>query len=178
MRCVQVRRHSLTKKEETRGSHLSQEGVELARATAAGMGTFDLVIASKAPRTVETALAMGFSVEDVISYPDVTDGTGIDFHAWWEWPAPFDEVAAIFDRNERAARAGASIADAWSGIAESVKEDGRALVVSHGGVMEVGLVAAITDADRSDWGAPFQQCDGFELDYDGAGFTAVRFFRR
>jgi broad specificity phosphatase PhoE len=179
MKSVQVLRHSFTKKGDSRdrGTHLSQEGVELARKVGDTLGSFDLVVASRAPRTAETAVALGYAVEDELSYPDVMDGTGIDFHAWWDWPEPFAEVARIMSSNENASRAGDSIADIWSGIAHSVHDGGTALVVSHGGIMEVGVVAALPDADRTKWGMPFAHCEGFILTMDGERFVDVSFTR-
>ena len=56
-------------------------------------------------------------------------------------------------------------------------DGGRTLVVSHGGVIELGLVACLPNADHASWGPPFSQCDGAELDHDGESFTSIRFAR-
>lgn len=64
MQSIEIRRHSYNKKGEARGkeSHLSQSGVDLARRVGETIGAFDLVLTSAIPRTVETAIAMGFAV--------------------------------------------------------------------------------------------------------------------
>src|SRR5262249_59700664 len=56
MRLIEVRRHSLTKKGEGRGkgSHLSPEGVALARKIGGGIGPLDLVLTHLAPPTPGT----------------------------------------------------------------------------------------------------------------------------
>src|SRR5690348_10355417 len=66
MRTIEVRRHAPTTRgvERGRGSHLSARGVALARAIGAHSGPFDRVFASLVPRTLETAIAMGFAVDD------------------------------------------------------------------------------------------------------------------
>ncbi|MDQ2741632.1 MAG: hypothetical protein M3Z66_04960, partial [Chloroflexota bacterium] len=45
------------------GRHLSQAGVDLARRTGNQMGPFDRVITSTVARAYETAIAMGFAVD-------------------------------------------------------------------------------------------------------------------
>ena len=45
---------------------LSAEGVRLAREVGVGMGPFAFVLASLVPRTHETALAMGFAVDETV----------------------------------------------------------------------------------------------------------------
>ncbi|HEV8298679.1 MAG TPA: hypothetical protein VGQ20_15340, partial [Acidimicrobiales bacterium] len=67
-RVLEVRRHSHTKQGEARGrgSSLSRDGVALARVLGARTGPFAYVCTSQAPRTLETALAMGFSVDDCV----------------------------------------------------------------------------------------------------------------
>ena len=65
MRTIDIRRHSYTKKGEARGkgSHLSQPGIDLARKVGETLGPYDLVLTSLIPRTVETAIAMGYAVD-------------------------------------------------------------------------------------------------------------------
>lgn len=58
---LEIRRHSLRK--NTGGSQLSQAGVELARKLGDSMGPFAVVATSVVPRARETALAMGFAVD-------------------------------------------------------------------------------------------------------------------
>jgi broad specificity phosphatase PhoE len=71
MRWLEVRRHSLTKKGSTRGrgSHLSAEGVVLARLVGDSLGPFAVVVTSASPRAIETAVAMGLAVDDTVKLP-------------------------------------------------------------------------------------------------------------
>ena len=68
MRTLEVRRHAYTKRGAARGrgSHLSQEGIEQARSIGVSMGPFGYVTASLAPRTLETAIALGYAVDDLL----------------------------------------------------------------------------------------------------------------
>lgn len=48
-------------------AHLSQAGVEVARCVGASMGPFDCVVTSRITRTLETAIAMGFAVDEQLA---------------------------------------------------------------------------------------------------------------
>src|SRR6266545_2150702 len=69
MRWLEVRRHSLTRKDSARdrGSHLSADGVALARLVGESLGPFASVVTSASPRAIETAVAMGFAVDDTVA---------------------------------------------------------------------------------------------------------------
>src|SRR5262245_46512870 len=98
MRTIEIHRHCYTRKAPIRGSgsHLSREGVEQARRIGDGIGPFDRVLTSAVPRTLETAIAMGFAVDsqlDVLGAipPDVWAEIG--HHERWEWDAAFATFA-------------------------------------------------------------------------------------
>jgi len=61
MKIIEIRRHSIRSKP---GEHLSQQGVTLARLVGENLGPFDKVITSTLPRAFETAIAMGFAVDE------------------------------------------------------------------------------------------------------------------
>src|SRR6516162_1871467 len=98
MRTIEIRRHSYTKKGDGRGqgSHLSQEGVALARRIGGAIGPFDLVLTSPAPRALETAIAMGFAVDDhVEALGDLSPAVvaEIGHQERWTWEEPFGTFA-------------------------------------------------------------------------------------
>ena len=183
MRTLEVRRHSHTKKSGTRGtgSSLSAEGVEAARAVGETIGPFAYVVASIVPRTLETAIAMGFA-------PDacVDQGGGplweasleeVPFHAQWEAEEPFAMYA------EAIARGGAmrDLADLqlaiWADAVSRVGDGEAALVVTHGGLIDSGLVRALTDADHASWGPPISQLEGARLEFDGTSLSLAEWRR-
>jgi broad specificity phosphatase PhoE len=85
-----VRRYSLTKKGSARGrgSHLSAEGVALARVVGEALGPFALVVTSASPRAVETAIAMGFAVDDTLELPSGYVPGEVDHHDQWPGRGP------------------------------------------------------------------------------------------
>jgi len=73
MKILEIRRHSIRSKP---GDHLSQQGVALARKIGEGMGPFAFVTTSTLPRAFETAIAMGFAVDEQNKLMNT-------YAAWW-----------------------------------------------------------------------------------------------
>jgi hypothetical protein len=100
MRWLEVRRHSLTKKGAARGrggSHLSAEGVMLARLVGASLGPFASVVTSVSPRAIETALAMGLAVDDTVELPSGYVSGEVERHQQWNWPRPYRTMPSCSD---------------------------------------------------------------------------------
>ena len=168
MRVLEIRRHSLTKKGTGRGSgsHLSQEGVALARQIGQTAGPFDRVLVSPVPRTIETAIAMGFAVDDVLPALGPEDGklfAEVGHHERWTWEQPFVEFDRLVRLGGVTALLGQLQVEAWRRILASLPAGGHALAISHGRVIECGLVACLPQADYAAWGAPFRHCEGVRL---------------
>ncbi|SRR6266545_1123650 len=179
MRWLEVRRHSLTKKGPARGrgSHLSAQGVALARAAGADLGPIAYVLASISPRAVETAIAMGLAVDDAVEFPSGYVPGEVEFHEQWTWEQPYVRYAGLI------ARCGglAAIADAhraiWTRVVESVDDGEAALIVGHGGSLEPALVACLPDADHRQWGGLLAHCDGARLGFADGRFVSLEFRR-
>jgi broad specificity phosphatase PhoE len=179
MRWLEVRRHSLTKKGTARGrgSHLSAEGVALARLVGESLGPFASVVSSASPRAVETAVAMGFAVDDAVELPSGYVPGEVDHHEQWGWPRPYRTYAALLGRGGGLATVAEAHRRIWTGVVEAVPDGTAALVVAHGGGIEPGLVACLPDADHELWGAPLGHCDGARLGFDEGRFVTVEFSR-
>ncbi len=182
MRSIQIRRHSYTKKGAARGkgSHLSAAGVTLARRIGGETGPFELVLTSAVPRTLETAIAMGFAVDEQLDVlGDIPAGVleELGHHERWAWHAPFVRFAEIVGRGGPTARMAYRQQETWVRALESLPPNGRVLIISHGRVIEAGLVTCIQDGDFATWGAPFHHLEGVEMTYGDGRFTDVRFLR-
>ncbi len=79
MRIIDHRRHTMRVKP---GDHLSQPGVDLARRVGGTMGRYEIVITSLVPRAFETAIAMGFAVDEQWSV--LFTPPGIEDEVDWE----------------------------------------------------------------------------------------------
>jgi hypothetical protein len=49
---------------------------------------------------------------------------------------------------------------------EFISEGRSALVISHGGVVELGVVGCLSDVDFSTWGDSADYCEGAKLYWD------------
>ncbi len=183
MRTIEIRRHSYTKKGEARGkgSHLSAEGIALARRIGDQIGRpVDFVLTSRSPRTLETAVAMGFAVDDQLDAlgdipPEVVAEIG--HHERWTWDDPFLVFARFVARGGPTTRMGHRQREAWVSALESVPTSGTVLVISHGRVIEAGLVTCVPGGDFSSWGSPFHHCEGVRLRYEECCFRDVELLR-
>jgi broad specificity phosphatase PhoE len=182
MRMIEIRRHSYTKKAEGRGkgSHLSPEGVALARQIGGKIGPFDLVLASPAPRTLETAIAMGFAVNDQLEAlgdlpPAVWEEIG--HHERWAWEEPFVRFRHFVCQGGPTARMGERQREAWVRALEAVPTGGRVLIISHGRIIESGLVTCIPDGAFAAWGAPFHHGEGVRMTFEEGRFQEVQLLR-
>jgi broad specificity phosphatase PhoE len=176
MRVLEVRRHSLVKDHV----HLSQAGVDLARRVGQTIGPFDLVYTSHITRTLETALAMGFAVTGQSDVPEaIVAEARAEFghHERWSWERPFEGFARLVQQGGATARLGRAQADAWRAIVRALPEGGRALVISHGSIIEVGLVACFPRHDHAAWGPPFDKCEGARLTYQEDDWSALEQLR-
>ena len=159
MRTLYVRRHTMRRKP---GQHLSQDGIDLARLVGAESGPFSLVVASPVPRAVETTIAMGFEVDETDeSLGRIPSGTASG------WPCPFSRISEVVRAGGRAAKFATEIADLWRSIVERVPESAQALIVTHGGIVELGAVAAVPDYPHAAWGDAIGYCEGVRLTFDG-----------
>ena len=175
MRTLEVRRHLYTKRGAARGrgSHLSQAGVDLARSIGASMGAFAYVAASHIPRTLETALAMGFAVDDTLDL-----GGGLWEAAQVELPHRalrednhlYARYLELMAANGAAAALGRRQLELWTIVVSRVPDGARALLISHGGLIESGLVAALPDWPHTRWGRGFRHGEGALLRHDGLRF--------
>lgn len=141
------------------GEHLTQAGVNLARRVGADLGRFDLVITSSSPRAYETAIAMGFAVDEEIDLlnmlpeeilSQITRDEGFDRFAETTLAQP-DGVAATFSRQ---------MAGLHARIASQLPDEGRALIVSHGSIVEASAIVCVPQADYSGWGPLCDYCEG------------------
>jgi broad specificity phosphatase PhoE len=182
MRVLEVRRHSLTKKgpERGKGSHLSAQGVRLAREIGGNVGPSELVLTSPVPRTLETALAMGYAVDNILDVLAEMPQAMLDevgHYERWSWPEPFKVFADIMATGGATAQMGQKLRETWQKALDSVSENGKVLVISHGRLLEPGLIACLPDADYATWGKPFQHMEGFQLDYAEGVFSGLKFQR-
>lgn len=177
MRWLEIRRHSLTKKGDSRGrgSHLSPRGVALARRI--GAGPFAYVLTSASPRAIETAIAMGHAVDDTIEMPSGYVPGEVAHHEQWSWPQPYVRYAELLGHAGGLASVVHTLRSHWTRAVEAEPDGSSALVISHGGSIEPTLVSCLPEADHGLWGSPFSHGDGVRLEYADGAFANAQWRR-
>ncbi|MBK9207920.1 MAG: hypothetical protein IPL71_06335 [Anaerolineales bacterium] len=86
MKILEIRRHSI----RSNGGTPEPIGVDLARLVGQNLGPFDRVVTSTLPRAFETAIAMGFAVDEQTELLN-TYGHAVEKEA--PWPQSFQQYA-------------------------------------------------------------------------------------
>ncbi|HLO31583.1 MAG TPA: phosphoglycerate mutase family protein [Anaerolineales bacterium] len=157
MKTIEVRRHSIRSKP---GVHLNQAGVTLARLAGENLGPFDRVVTSTLPRAFETAIAMGFAVDEQVELMS-TYGDAIEREM--PWPQSFAAYARAFRSGSVIGRYAKRLTEYYAELADYLAEGRSALVINHGGVLELGVVASLPDAEYTAWGEAVDYCEGARL---------------
>ena len=171
MKTIEVRRHSIR---ERASQDLSEQGLALARLIGAETGPFQRVVTSTVPRAYQTAVAMGFSVDEQV---ELLNSYGDAVEAEIPWPADFSEYTEPIRRGGAPTRYAQRLAEFFASLAESLPEAGAALVVTHGGVVEIGAVACLPEARHDNWGDYVECCEGVRLFWEGGKFVEAEVLR-
>jgi broad specificity phosphatase PhoE len=157
MKTIEIRRHSIRSKP---GDHLNQPGVRLARLVGENLGPFDRVVTSTLPRAIETAVAMGFAVDETNA---LMSSYGKDVEREAPWPLSLAGYAEVVRAGGAAAHYANQLATVYTKLAAYLMDGRAALVVNHGGVLELGAVACLPEADHFKWGSHCDYCEGIKL---------------
>jgi len=171
VRYLEVRRHTMRVKP---GQHLSQAGVNLARQVGDSIGPFDRIITSTVPRAFETAIAMGFAVDE--QYEQLSS-MGDDVDAEIDWSTGFAEFARVIGQGGATTLFANVQLELWRSVVEALPDGGQALIITHGGIVEAGAVACLPHADHNVWGTGCDYCEGIRLIFDGGDFTDAKILR-
>lgn len=156
-------------------AHLSREGVALARTVGATTGPFDRAVASPAARAVETVVALGWAVDDELAeLRQVRDD--VEAILSQSPPETFGDYVAAVERAEPVARFARSQAELWGRALLELPDGGRLLMVSHGGVIELGVAAAVPDLARR-FGRTLGVLEGVRLVHDRGRWVTAELLR-
>ena len=160
MKILEHRRHS---RRDPGGSHLNREGVALAQRVGRDLAPFDRVVTSPKPRAIETAVAFGCAVdgvdEELAGLPDEIDH-------WLDGAGSFAEFAIAGRRHPEVRRFMERQAELWAQELDRVPDRGRLLLVSHGGLIELGTLGALP-LPAAGFGPALGLVEGVRLYWDG-----------
>jgi broad specificity phosphatase PhoE len=175
MKYVEVFRHS--KRGEGKG--LSEEGRELARRARSLLAPpYDLVVSSPKERACQTVEVFGFERYEV-------DAAFTAVNPW----GPFDAQATKLAKERSIIPlaacwlvpealnylrlAGETFLRAVMRVARKLPEEGRALVVSHGGILEAAALHGCPRYDLAELGGEIGFCEGVVFRIDGEKLAGV-----
>ncbi|EPJ54417.1 MAG: hypothetical protein OFPI_06640 [Osedax symbiont Rs2] len=159
-RTLEIRRHSMRDKP---GAHLNTRGIALAELVASCSQAFDLVITSDIPRAIETAQAMGCAVDEqqrALGYLPAIVFEQIN------WPSCIADVADITAKNKPCQTFAQLQAKLWLDISNKLSPGGKALIITHGAFIDLGLIATLPSVDYKELGPAFGYCEGIRLVFD------------
>jgi broad specificity phosphatase PhoE len=171
VKTIEIRRHS---KRSIVGVHLSQEGITLARRIGQYIGPFERVLTSTLPRAFETAIAMGFAVDEQVELMSAYDDL-VEHEV--PWPQDFVVYAKAVRRDKAAAHYAKKLAGFYAELAATLMENSAALVINHGGIVELGVVATFPNAEYESWGVPVDYCEGARLFWQDGMFVGAEVLR-
>jgi broad specificity phosphatase PhoE len=171
MRTLEIRRHT---QRDIPQPHLSQTGVDLARQTGNGLGRFDRVVTSTVPRAFETAIAMGYAVDEQTEQLGMLSAA---VAAVIEWDAGFTAWLKASHSSPVVAQYTQAQAAVLRSIVRTLPDGGRALIISHGGIVEASVSGCLPPGTRFADDAPCGYCEGARLTFDGDVVTQFEMLR-
>jgi broad specificity phosphatase PhoE len=171
MRILEVRRHTIR---SLSSPHISQDGVDLARRVGQGLGKFDRVVTSTLPRAFETALAMGYAVDEQFEQLSIMSE---EVQAVVQWNAGYAAWANAAANSPVVGLYTQALAELWRSIVRALPENGCALIISHGGIVEAGTIGCLPPAIRTTYGPACSYCEGARLTFEGDTVVNVEILR-
>ena len=171
MHTLEIRRHT---HRHIPQPHLSQIGVDLARRAGEGLGRFDRVMTSTAPRAFETAIAMGYAVDEQIEQLGMLSDA---VTAAIQWNAGYTAWMKAAHNSPVVAQYTQALAGVLRSTVHALPDGGHALIISHGGIVEASVIGCLTAGTRLADDAPCGYCEGARLTFDGEAVVNVEMLR-
>ena len=142
------------------GNDLSQDGVNLARYVGSTLGPYERIVTSALPRAIQTAVAMGFAVTETVETLGPIDERIV---RKMRWPNDLDAISDILAQSPEYAALAESQASLWEEIAARLSNGGGGLIITHGAILELGVVASLGRSNQAIAGEAFAYCEGVRL---------------
>ena len=172
MKIIEHRSHSRC---DTEVAHLIQPGVDLARKVGSTMDSFDYVITSPKERAYETAIAMGYAVNEVVKdlgpYNDnVKSEFTTEAHT-------FPKKQSLLKQKSFTKQIAQHQANLYLDLSSKIKDGQKLLLISHGGVVDIPLGFLFPNVDPNSWGPLFNYCEGFRIQIEDKKIVNFKLLR-
>ena len=171
IKIIEHRRHSIRVKPS---KHISQEGVNLASKVGKELGDFDRVFSSTAPRAIETAVAMGYAVDDTL---EMISQTPEKLGQKIEWGVDFQGYFEAYQKGGVVAEYVRELACFFKRLVEEFPEDVKVLVISHGGLLELSVIGCFPKENYVSWGKPLDCCEGVRMFLEEGKYHHIELLR-
>ena len=171
MKVLEFRRHS---KRTIPSPHLNQEGIDKARKIGEELGKYDLVGSSYAPRAIETAVAMGYAVDEIYDELSMTPDYIEDEVVWG---MNFSEFSDVIRKEGKTYNYVHEMANFLLEFAKKLPNNGSALLVSHGGLIELVAIGCFPNEDYISWGKYLGTCEGVRIYIKDGNFEKIELLR-
>lgn len=158
LKVIEHYRHALRSKPSP---HINAMGVRIARKIGNDLSAYHLVVTSPKKRAVETAVAMGFAVEETT---DALKDVPLEVNERIPYDRGFGPFAELIPRDPVVQAYVRKLRDFHLRLLEQLPEGGRALLVSHGGVVEWSALSVFEKAAK--WGKAVDKCEGVRLVFE------------
>lgn len=170
MKYLEHRRHSIRK---IPLSHLNQRGISLARTVGNSIHNISFVITSPIIRAFETAIAMGYAVNETIEELASLDDVELEIN----WKAGFKEFSQVYKQKGYLFTYADSLRGIFTKYLQKLPNKSTLLVISHGGIVEASAVGCLPDFDFSKFNHGVSYCEGFRFQVDGDTFQNFEFLK-
>ncbi|MGL1921710.1 MAG: histidine phosphatase family protein [Hyphomicrobiales bacterium] len=171
MRILEIRRHTMRNKPDV---FVSPKGVTLAKLVSKAQRPFQLVVSSDLQRAKQTANHMAgrfdTTMRDLGHLPD-------SIFKYVGWPVPFSRIADVVAEGGIVAEFAQAQSSLWIDILRQMPDAQNTLLISHGLIIELGMVAAMPNAHHAEWGNAIGYCEGIRLAFDGEDFVQCEILR-
>ncbi len=160
MKIIEHRRHSMRNVPD--GIHLIQSGVDLARKIGYTMDKFDYVITSPKERAFETAIAMGFAVNETVNEL-ASYGNDVSTEIEYE-QLKWNEIKNLLEKeNSYTHQFAKSQVELLYKLSNKIQDGEKLLLISHGGMIEISFSYLFMQEDHRKWGNLMGYCEGIRL---------------
>jgi hypothetical protein len=157
VKMLDILRHSMRQKP---GSNLSPDGIKLARYIGKAPDFYQCVVTSALPRAIQTAVAMGHAVTETVEKLGPVDERIVQ---QMRWPSDLSTISDILAKCPDCAALAQSQASLWEEIAARLSDEAAGLIVTHGAILELGVVASLGRTNQAIVGEAFAYCEGARL---------------
>lgn len=146
--------------------HISKKGLLKANEIGKKLPEFDRVLSSISIRALETAIALGCSIDETINFDDAEPNELNPIKKEQVFDLFADFKKNILETSFFKAYS-SNLVSLISNKLKIYKNTEKILIISHGGVIEYSTIGFLPTIDYLSWGRVVDHCNGVKLIFEG-----------